>query len=451
MAQFFDSKAFNPAVFGQYVDSVENTHLLALIKSGAVVENGDIKDLFGTQTGGFYAETPIFGNIYDAVADNYDGTTDINASTTNSYVQGKIAGGRAHAFKEKDFTTELTSTDPMRFIGDQVAEWIDMNRQKSILAQLEGIFKVGGFTDKHTYDATGVTNSDGQTGIPDATTFNTGMQKACGDRKKKFSLAFMDSATATVLENKNILSYLKYTDENGMQRDTDLATVNGKLVIVDDDAPTFQKKTADAVAGVYTITVSTALTSGDSVEIAGVEYEYSSGATTKNAQATAIAAAINADTTANKLYTAEASSDTVTFTEKEGKEGTGAPEVDQTGSTTGVLTSATTTAGKAAVYRTAHITYVLGNGAIEHTDVGVKVPFEMYRDPKSNGGETLLYVRHRDVFAPAGFSFTKASLAKLSPTDAEYATGANWSVVADGSGNKIDDKLIPIARIITFD
>lgn len=451
MAQFFDSKAFNPVVFGQYIDSIENTHLNALIRSSAVVRNSDIKDLFKGQTGGFYAETPIYGNIYDMTPDNYDGTTDITADTTNSYVQGIIAAGRAHAFKEKDFTYELTgNADPMRNVADQVAEWIDGNRQRELLAILEGMFKNEAFAAAHTYDATAVTNSDGETGIADATTFNTAMQRACGDKKKKFSMLFMDSAVATGLENKNVLSYKKMNLANGMEVDTDMATINGKDAIVDDDAYTFEKKTADAVAGVYSLVVTTALTSGDSVEVAGVEYEYSSGATTKSAQATAIAAAINEDTEAKKIYTASANSDTVTITENAGKEGTGAPEVDLTGSTTGVLTLTTTTTGKAAVYRTAHVTYVLGTGAFTHTDCGVHIPYEMDRDPKKNGGETLLYVRHRDCFAPYGFTFTKSSLSKLSPTDAEYATGANWKPVEDGDGNSIDLKLIPIARVITY-
>lgn len=452
MAQFFDAKAFNPTVFGDYIGTIENTHLNALIKSSAVIEDSDVKSKFDEQVGGFYAEFPVWGNIFDSVPDNYDGTTDITADTQNSYVQGVIAVGRAHAFKEKDFTYELIGgkADPMRNVADQVAEWEDMNRQREMLAILDGIFQNEEFAATHTYDATTVTNSDNEVGIADATTFNTAMQRACGDKKKKFSMLFMDSAVGTGLENKNLLTYKKYNDADGMERDSDVGTINGKDVIVDDDARTFEKKVANAVAGVYSLVVTTALTSGDSVEIAGVEYEYSSGATTKSAQATAIAAAINADSEAKKIYTATADSDTVTITENEGKEGTGAPEMDSTGLTTGVLTLTTTTAGKAAVYRTAHVTYVLGNGSFKHTDCGVHVPYEMARDPKKNGGETLLYVRQRDCFAPFGFSFTKSSLAKLSPTDAELGTKANWSMVSDGSGNKIDPKLIPIARVITF-
>lgn len=100
-----------------------------------------------------------------------------------------------------------------------------------------------------------------------------------------------------------------------------------------------------------------------------------------------------------------------------------------------------------------YITYVLGDGAIEYTDCGAKVPYEVDRDPKTNGGQDTLYARQRKSFAPYGISFTKASMAKDSPTDAELETGTNWQLVSGGTGNKkqyIDHKAIPIARIISL-
>lgn len=98
-----------------------------------------------------------------------------------------------------------------------------------------------------------------------------------------------------------------------------------------------------------------------------------------------------------------------------------------------------------------YTTYVLGEGAVEFTDAGVKVPFEMSRDPKTNGGQDTLYTRQRLCYAPFGISFTKKSMASLSPTNSELENGANWELVNDGQGSKkyIDHKAIPIARIIT--
>lgn len=99
-----------------------------------------------------------------------------------------------------------------------------------------------------------------------------------------------------------------------------------------------------------------------------------------------------------------------------------------------------------------YITYVLGRGAIKYANIGAKVPDEMSRDPKTNGGQTTLYHRERFVFAPAGISYKKASQASLSPTDTELEDGTNWQLVsngASGSEKTIDPKAIPICRIIS--
>ncbi|MCC8037100.1 MAG: ATP-binding protein [Clostridiales bacterium] len=53
----------------------------------------------------------------------------------------------------------------------------------------------------------------------------------------KFSMMFCHSAVATNLENMKLLSYLKYTDKDGTQRDLTLGQVNGRLVLVDDSMP----------------------------------------------------------------------------------------------------------------------------------------------------------------------------------------------------------------------
>ena len=98
---------------------------------------------------------------------------------------------------------------------------------------------------------------------------------------------------------------------------------------------------------------------------------------------------------------------------------------------------------------TKYTTYVLGEGAFDYENIGAQVPYEMSRDPKTNGGQDTLYSRQRKCFAPYGISYTKSSQATLSPTTAELETGANWSLVNDGNGKYIEHKAIPIARIIS--
>ena len=133
------------------------------------------------------------------------------------------------------------------------------------------------------------------------------------------------------------------------------------------------------------------------------------------------------------------------------------PSISVTQTTSGTLAAsiATTTPGVAEVTSNTYVTYVLGDGAISHEDVGAKVPYEMSRDAKTNGGEDTLYMRQRKVFAPYGISYEKVSQATNSPTRAELRNGANWMLVHSGessaeSRSYINHKAIPIARILSL-
>lgn len=98
---------------------------------------------------------------------------------------------------------------------------------------------------------------------------------------------------------------------------------------------------------------------------------------------------------------------------------------------------------------TKYTSYVLGDGAIELTDCGAKVPYEVDRDPAKNGGQDTMYSRQRKIFAPYGISFTDNSI--ISPTDAQLETGSKWSLANSNESSKdyFPHKAIPIARIIT--
>ena len=349
---YFDSKLFNGEVFQKYVDNVPNTKLNELLKSRAVVARPDLKAAMDDQVGGNYITTPLLGLIKGSTPVNYDGQTNITSQSTRTFSHSRVVVGRAQSWVEKDFSYDITGgVDFMENVAKQVAEYWDDVDQDTLIAILDGVFSMSdtagaAFVASHTYDITSVVNTEGDTGKMDATTLNTAMQKACGDNKGKFSLAIMHSAVATHLENMNLLTYLKYNDENGMQRDTSMATLNGRLVLVDDSMPV--------------------------------------------------------DTTgASPVYT----------------------------------------------------TYIFGDGAIEYTNCGAKVPSEMARDAKTNGGQDTLYSRQRKCFAPYGISFTQANMTSLSPTNTELRDGDNWMLVNSGGvtpAEYIDTKAIPIAKITSL-
>ena len=450
----FDSKIFNGEVFQKYVDRVPNTKLNELIKSRAVTQRQDLAASMADQVGGNYITTPLKGLIRGSVPVNYDGVTNITSNSTKTFKHSRVVVGRANAWTEKDFSYDITGgVDFMENVAQQVAEYWDEIDQNTLISIMKGVFAMADaagaeFVQKHTYDVTGLTNSENQVGKMDATTLNTGIQKACGDHKNKFSLALMHSAVATNLENMKILVYLKYNDANGMERDAAMATLNGRLVMIDDSMPTFVK---EVTAGVYSVTMATNPTTGDKYTVAGKTFTVASTQTT-NAVVEGLRDLINADAT--NPYTAEKDSTTVLkLTEKKGKYGTGEPATSSEGVGTAdptmTMTVATVTA---AVAPTAYITYVFGDGAIEYTNCGAKVPSEMHREPASNGGEDTLYNRQRKCWAPYGISFTQSVMSTLSPTDAELENGANWELVNTGgvTPEYIDDKAIAIARIISL-
>lgn len=241
MPGVFDSKNFNAEVFQAYYDSLENPYINALIRSRAIRERQDLARVLPDQVGGNYLVQPISGNI-GGNPDNYDGETNITTDKLATYMHGRVVVGRAHGWTEKDFTFDMTGKNFMNLIAGQVHEYWERVDQTTILSILAGLFSMastGGaaFVAKHTLDVTAATNSEGKTGICDATTINTGMQKACGDRKARFSMAIMHSVVATGYENLKLLTYAKQNDANGLERDVAIGTINGRLVLIDDECP----------------------------------------------------------------------------------------------------------------------------------------------------------------------------------------------------------------------
>lgn len=233
----FDAKNFNGEVFGAYVDQTENLNRNELLKSGAIVEKPQYAAMLPDQVGGNYITVPIKAKINGNTV-NYDGGTDIEAVSRATYTQGRIVVGRAQGWTEKDFTSDITGEDFLP-AANEIAEFWDDVDQRTLLATLKGVFSMTGvknleFVNGHTYDISG--ESTGNTF--DETTLNTAMQQALGDNKAKFSCAVMHSAVATHLENLKLLAYMKYTDKDGIERDLTLGTLNGRVVLVDDNMPT---------------------------------------------------------------------------------------------------------------------------------------------------------------------------------------------------------------------
>ena len=342
----FNGKKFNTMVFEKYLDRVPNLARNELIKNGVYDVKNKYKSLMTNQDGGDYIITPIKG-LLDGEVQNYDGVVSMVPTSTKTFTQGKPVFGRMKAWQEKDFAMELTGVDWVKDIAGEVAQYYEGVDQADLLAILKGIFAMdtsdagnADFVNKHTTDISSEDNPN-----VSSSTLNTAVQKALGANKGIITLAFMHSVVATNLENMQLLTYMLYNDAQGIQRQLNIGTWNGRVVIVDDDLP---------------------------VEGEGDEAKYT--------------------------------------------------------------------------------TFLLGRGAFEYENIGVRKASEVSRDPATNGGIDVLYTRQRHLVAPKWISYTKTSQASNSATTAELGTGANWELVNDGATTGkvyVNHKAIPIVRIIS--
>ena len=395
MAKYFDSKTFNAEAFGKYSSRIPNTKKSELLKCGAIRGNKEIHDAFANQTGTHYAVLPMLGKIGGAPL-NYNGATDLTATSTKTFNRGVITIGRMAAWTEKDFSFDITGG--VNFMDNVAAQLVDYWAevyQNTLIKILKGVFSMTGgeeakFVEAHTFDITQKAGADGEVG---ATTLNSASQKACGDNKNIIKMAIMHSIVATNLENLQIIKYFTQTDANGMQREVGLATWNGRVVFIDDSMPA-EKFTGEKYAKVTAshpeaLKITTAGTGEKEVSVATVN---------------------------------GAKFDTK-WTAKEGEYAALVP--------TG----------------TKYCTYLLGVGAFDYEDLGTLHPYEMARNPYKNGGEDTLISRKRLCYAPFGISYKTSTT--ISPDDAELEKGANWELVKSEDGEVIDHKSIPIVRIIS--
>lgn len=382
----FNSKYFNEKAFGAYYDTIPQERLNLLIKSGILQPNRRIKELFSNQTGSEYGIIPMTGRLKGKPV-NYDGTTKYdNGKTLTTYKQGVIVIGRKDKFYEDDFTYDITSKkDFMSQVAEQLADYWDTAWEDILMNIVSGLFAMTSkagleFIQKHTHDITGQ-----DTTVMEQTTLNTALQKACGDRRRKFAVVCANSSVCANLENKKLVENLKYNDANGIERDLNIYTWNGKILIE-----------YDAITEQNGYVTSTLETTG---ALKVVESEASTGE-------------INlSDIKASDYYPAGVKANDYVLADVR------------------------------------YATYVFGKGAFDYEDIGAKKPHEMFRD--ADNDRDYLYERQRKVIMPHGITYTMQNQVTNSPTDAELANGANWDIVMGSDNTPYDHREIAIARIIS--
>lgn len=307
----------------------------ALIESGVIVENAEIaKQIAG---GSNIYSVPFYKNLPDTAPVNYDGDTDITSEEITGANEDGVVYGRAKAWMERDFVRDFHRADPMGFIASQVAGYWAHQDQKILLGIMKACMATTAVRETGWADALAAHTTDistastvGAGNLVTETTLAEAAQKACGDNSGIFTMAFMHSKIANALAKKDLLEYRKYTDPMGIQRQLNIADINGYTVIVDDSL------------------------------VEGSKY----------------------------------------------------------------------------------LTFLAGAGMFHAANAPVQVPVEVARDPKTKGGENLLYTRVRKTIKPNGFSFVKPSGMGASPADNVLTAAGNYKCM-------FNPKSIALAKIVS--
>lgn len=234
---------FDEEIFLMNWMAAQDSVKTALIDSGAVVNDAEIARLIAN---GSAIYTLPFYKVLGGTADNYDGTNNITVTAPEGGSQSGVVYGRAHAWKDQDFVHDFgNGVNPTIQISQQVAKYWQKQRQNRLVGILKAIFAItDDSTDtwdewqKHTLSlaltAAGTVSEANRVGAASA---GAATQKAVGDNAGIFKLAVMHSAVAQKLNEQQLLSFRKYTDPAGLERQLNIADWNGFTVIVDDGVP----------------------------------------------------------------------------------------------------------------------------------------------------------------------------------------------------------------------
>lgn len=226
----FGGFSFDPEVFTGYISERDPVNSL-LISSGVVIPAppqvaNALSDENNVVTIRFYE--PFSG---DAL--NYDGLTDNVPVTLSGNKMTAMAFRRMKAWKEQDFTHELTGANDLANVARSVGAYKMKENQKallSILSALEGVSDFASHVNKIARTTAGTVDSTHRLGADNAI---RAMQNALGDHMGEFQVWFMHSAVYTDLVRQGFANDV-VIKEGKMENDPFPRYFLGKPVIIDD-------------------------------------------------------------------------------------------------------------------------------------------------------------------------------------------------------------------------
>ena len=131
---------------------------------------------------------------------------------------------RMKAWKANQLVRELTAANPMAAVARHTAMYWRMYRQGLLIKTADAVLGLSGLSS-HVITATG--------GVTSGLIID-GQQAALGEFARKFGLFVMHSKIFAEYQKLGLVDYNKYTITNVLQREVELPTINGLIVIVND-------------------------------------------------------------------------------------------------------------------------------------------------------------------------------------------------------------------------
>ena len=230
----FGGFVFDPEVFTDMMNEADYWSN-PVIASGIVRQDDDIMSAIGTK--GNVATIPIYKpiNIHDEnmMPLNNDGETNNTPVSISGDKQTCMLIQRMKAFKEKDFTKELTSADPMTHIKNRTANYYQQVREYELMNIAQAVLAVDGLSD-HVLDLSVTTGTIADANLINETTMIDAEQMALGDMAGGLGLAIMHSKVYASYLKRGLIQYEKYVTQGAIKQDIQLPTINGKRVLVTD-------------------------------------------------------------------------------------------------------------------------------------------------------------------------------------------------------------------------
>ena len=190
-------------------------------------------NLIGTD--GNVATLPFYKalSIEDHEPLNNDGNTDNVPDEITGEKQTCMLIQRMKAWKEKDFTKELTLADPIQHVANSIGSYYGQVWVRELMGIMKAVLQITGM-ESHISDIAATGGTVAEENKVDATTLVYAQQKALGDMANGLGLYVMHSMVYARYKALDLVKYNKYTIGNALQREVTLPTINGLIPIVMD-------------------------------------------------------------------------------------------------------------------------------------------------------------------------------------------------------------------------